>query len=186
MNPFDVRSPPRLEAPARRRPPAPAARPRLAEVAEKILHVHDTPPRTAAAFALGVFLSFSPFLGFQIAAGLTAAFLLRLNRAAVIVGLCANLPWLVIPWYTITTVIGAFLLGTPLAPEVGDQLAALSALSIFQPDFWWRSAELVQPFFWAFLVGSTLGATLVALLAYPLTLGLLRRRRKSRAVDRGR
>jgi len=27
---------------------------------DKLLHVHDTPERTAAAFALGVWLGFSP------------------------------------------------------------------------------------------------------------------------------
>jgi uncharacterized protein (DUF2062 family) len=153
-----------------------AVRPRLTRLLETILHVHDTPRRTTAAFALGVFLSFSPFLGFQIALGLGAAFLLRLNRAAVIAGLCANLPWFVIPWYTVTTLAGAFLLGTPLAPGFDDRLAALSALSIFHPDFWWRSAALIRPFFWSFLVGSTLGAALVALTAYLVTLGVLRTR----------
>ena len=30
---------------------------------EALLHIHDTPSRTAAAFALGVFFGFSPFLG---------------------------------------------------------------------------------------------------------------------------
>ena len=30
---------------------------------QALLHVHDTPERTASAFALGVFLGFSPFLG---------------------------------------------------------------------------------------------------------------------------
>ena len=30
---------------------------------DTLLHVNDTPERTARAFALGVFLGFSPFLG---------------------------------------------------------------------------------------------------------------------------
>src|SRR5688572_9513272 len=59
----------------------------LARLAES----RDTPRRTAAAFALGVFLSFSPFLGLQIVTGLTLAIALRLSRVATLVGLCVNL-----------------------------------------------------------------------------------------------
>src|SRR5262245_2098876 len=53
----------------------------------RLFHLHDTPRRTAAAFALGVFFSFSPFLGLQIALSMALAFLLGLNRLAVLVGL---------------------------------------------------------------------------------------------------
>ncbi len=30
---------------------------------ESLLHIHDTPQRTALAVAVGVFIGFSPFLG---------------------------------------------------------------------------------------------------------------------------
>ena len=57
---------------------------------QSLLHLHDTPRRTAAAFALGVFFSFSPFIGLQIILSFTMAFLLRLNRLAVFLGLNAR------------------------------------------------------------------------------------------------
>ena len=69
----------------------------IARWIEALLHIHDTPERTAAAFALGVFFSFSPFLGLQVAASFSLAFLFRLNRVAVFAGLNANLPWFVVP-----------------------------------------------------------------------------------------
>ena len=69
------------------------------------------PGRTAAAIALGVFLSFSPFLGLQILLGLGAAFAFRLSRVAVLIGLCANLPWIMLPWYTLTTAMAAAAMG---------------------------------------------------------------------------
>src|SRR5262249_50056764 len=53
---------------------------------DQLLHIHDTPERTAAAFALGVFLGFSPFLGFHTILGIALAFLLNLNRVAVLLG----------------------------------------------------------------------------------------------------
>ncbi len=37
--------------------------PRVRVWLEQLLHTHDTPQRTAFAYALGVFLGFSPVLG---------------------------------------------------------------------------------------------------------------------------
>ena len=39
-----------------------------------LLHIQDTPQRTAAAFALGVFFGFSPFLGLHTVMALALAF----------------------------------------------------------------------------------------------------------------
>ena len=50
---------------------------------EQLLHTHDTPQRTASAYALGVFFGFSPLLGLHTVLGLIFAFALRLNRVAV-------------------------------------------------------------------------------------------------------
>ncbi|PYR27245.1 MAG: DUF2062 domain-containing protein, partial [Acidobacteria bacterium] len=58
-----------------------------------LLHIADTPERTAAAFALGVFFGFSPFLGLHTLLALAVAFLLNLNRVAVLLGVYSNLPW---------------------------------------------------------------------------------------------
>ena len=58
-----------------------------------LLHIDDTPERTAAAFALGVFFGFSPLLGFHTLLGVVAAFVLNLNRVAVLLGVYSNLPW---------------------------------------------------------------------------------------------
>ena len=59
---------------------------------EQLLHTHDTPQRTAAAYALGVLLGFSPLLGLHTVLGLVLAFALNLNRVAVLLGVHSNLP----------------------------------------------------------------------------------------------
>ena len=41
---------------------------------DTLLHIDDTPERTAAAFALGVFFGFSPFLGFHTMLAIVFAF----------------------------------------------------------------------------------------------------------------
>jgi uncharacterized protein (DUF2062 family) len=134
------------------------------------------PHRVAAAFALGVFLSFSPFLGFQIVIGASLAFALRLSRPAVLVGLCTNLPFLMVPWYGLTTVVGAALLETRIASDFPHRLADLLALPVYRVEFWQRAVELLGPLVWAFLVGSTLGALIVGAATYVVTLHLLTRR----------
>ena len=130
-------------------------------VIEKLAGSSDSPRRTAAAFALGTFLSFSPFIGFQIATGVAAAFLFRLSRPAVILGLCTNLPWFIIPWYTLTTLAGATLLGQRIPADFGARLTELMGLAFYRAEFWQRAYDLVAPFFWSFITGSTVGAAVV-------------------------
>ena len=43
---------------------------RLEQCAESLLHTHDTPERTALAFALGVTIGFSPLVGLHTILGL--------------------------------------------------------------------------------------------------------------------
>jgi uncharacterized protein (DUF2062 family) len=131
----------------------------------------DCPERTAAAFAIGVFLSFSPFLGLQTIVGMSLAFALRMSKAAVFIGLWANLPWFMIPWYTLTTIGAAFLLQIPVSSDLGSRLAAVMEHPFYRAAFWDRLADIAGPFFWAFLLGPTIGAVIVGAVSY---LALLR------------
>lgn len=144
---------------------------------EKLAGSTESPRRTAAAFAFGTFLSFSPFLGFQIATGMTVAFLLRLNRPAVLVGLCSNLPWVMVPWYTLTTYVGSRILGQRIGEDFTSRLLELLDLPFYRWAFWERAHGLVAPFLWSFVVGSTLCAIVVAIAAYAVTAPLLTRMR---------
>ena len=134
--------------------------------AEKLLHTHDTPERTGAAFALGVFIGFSPFFGFHTILGIVLAFALGLNRVAALVGVYANLPWFIAPYYTLSTVIGSYMLGVALPPEFGKQLATLFSLSFVEGAFWSGLGTLLRPLLWPFLVGSLAGAAAMAAVAY--------------------
>ena len=134
----------------------------------------DSPRRVAAAFAFGVFLSFSPFLGLQLILGLGIATVLRLSRLAVFIGLWANLPWFMLPWYTLTTLTGAFLLRVPLPAEIGAELSAVMAHPFYRAAFWEQLAAFAGPFLWAFFLGSTLGAAVVGLATYAFLAATLR------------
>ncbi len=141
--------------------------------------IHDTPQRTAAAFSLGVFLAFSPLLGLHTVLGILLAFVLRLNRLAVLLGVWTNLPWFLVPYYAFATWLGIRLLGAPASASL--PLAGFS--DVWTPEFWngvaaqWR---LLLPAF----VGSSLLAGLFAAAAYPLALVSVQRfRRRQRRVE---
>ena len=68
--------------------------PRQAAARLAALLPHDESPwRVALALAIGVFLSFTPFWGFQTLLALLMAWIFRLNRAVTLAGTWINLPW---------------------------------------------------------------------------------------------
>lgn len=150
---------------------------------DALLHIHDTPQRTAAAFALGVFFGFSPFLGFHTVLALAVAFIFNLNRVAVLVGVYSNLPWIIAAWYALTTAAGAWMLGTRLPPRFGQRIAELFSLSLVDADFWRQMAHDLRPLFWPYFVGSLLGAIILCGMAYWLTLGFLEARRHHHLLE---
>jgi uncharacterized protein (DUF2062 family) len=145
---------------------------------EALLHIHDTPERTAAAYAVGVFFGFSPFLGLHTVLGLGVAFVFNLNRVAVLAGVYSNLPWIIAAWYALTTAFGAWLLGTKVPPEFGEMIRQMFSLTLFSADFWRRMAHDMRPLLWPYVVGSLLGAVSLAVPAYWLTRGFLVAKRK--------
>ena len=153
---------------------------------EQLLHTHDTPRRTAAAYALGVFLGFSPMLGLHTVLGLAAAFVLNLNRLAVILGIYSNLPWLVPAYYTIATLAGAAILRVDVPPGLLKELTA--ALRDVSWAEFGRLARAFSPLAGAFVLGSTTGAVILAGVGYLVSHAMIvahrRRQGQERAVPK--
>lgn len=146
-----------------------------------LLHTRDSPQRTAAAFAMGVFFGFSPFLGLHTALGVVCAFLFNLNRVAALLGVYSNLPWIMGAYYTLVTIGAARLMGMELPPGFQDQTSELFGLSLFQADFWRRLATLMRPLLWPYVMGSTVGSIVLAAIAYRMALAfVVTRRRRAR------
>jgi uncharacterized protein (DUF2062 family) len=145
--------------------------PRMRHWLDQMLHTHDTPERTAAAFALGVFFGFSPLLGFHTILGLVFAFTLNLNRVAVLLGIYSNLPWILPAYYTLTTMMGAAILRVPIKPKL------LGELTMALGDASWTDfrllAHALTPLAWAYVLGSTMGAIVLALIAYRVSLTMI-------------
>jgi len=144
---------------------------------DTLLHVNDTPERTAAAFALGCFIGFSPFLGLHTLIALALAFLFDLNRVAALLGVYSNLPWIIGGYYVFTTMLGAAITRVRLPPDFEHRLFALFQLSLSSREFWSQLVTLLRPLLMPYLVGSMIGCTIVAAIAYPVALAFVRRRR---------
>lgn len=156
--------------------------PALRRWLEQLLHTHDTPRRTAAAYALGVFFGFSPFLGLHTILGVALAFMLNLNRVAVVLGIYSNLPWILPPYYTLATIIGAAILGVEVPPRLLQDLSrAVSQVSL---DGFRGVARTLAPLLWAYTLGSTLGAAALAGLAYRASLAMILAHRRHVAHHR--
>jgi uncharacterized protein (DUF2062 family) len=143
---------------------------------DKLLHTHDTPERTARAFALGVFFGFSPLLGLHTILALCVAFMMRLNRVAVLIGVYSNLPWILPAYYTLATVAGAALIRADIPPGL------LAQFQETMTDVAWgeirQLADMLAPLLWSFLVGSTLCAIALSLIAYRVSLAMILARRR--------
>ena len=151
--------------------------PRIRRWLDQLLHTHDTPQRTSAAYALGVFFGFSPFLGLHTVLGLIFAFALNLNRVAVLLGIYSNLPWILPAYYSLATMLGAAILRVQVPPGLLRELTdALTDVS--WADFR-RLAHALTPLLWGFALGSLIGAVILAFVAYrvSLTMVIAHRRR---------
>ena len=135
--------------------------PRQAAARLAALWPHDESAwRIALALALGVFISFTPFWGFQTLLALVTATLARLNRAVTVAG-----TWLNLPWFAPFIYAGAVKLGSLMLPDLSG-LAGMSA--------------------WLLLGSTALGAAagaLTWLVAFSVIRARRARRRRQRADE---
>jgi uncharacterized protein len=118
-----------------------------------LLHLDDPPWRVALALAVGVFISFTPFLGFQTLLALLVAAVFRMNAAVLVTG-----TWLNLPWFMPFVYAGALKVGAWLLPDLRDFTDWSLAL----------------------LIGTTLLGLGAAAVTYVVAFGVMRRRRKRR------
>ena len=90
---------------------------------KSILKIKESPRRIALAFALGVFIGISPFLGLHYISAFFLAWLFRLNKLVAVVGVSVNNPWTIVPLSTFCVWIGAKIMGIKeVLPEVVSKL----------------------------------------------------------------
>jgi uncharacterized protein len=158
---------------------------RFRQVVRTLLHVEETPHRTALAFGVGVFIAFSPnlllpfsfpFLFIHMGVALLVAFLFRLNRVAILVGTYLNTPWTLAPMYLAGTTLGCMMLG-----KSTDGLEAID-WELHGQAFLHNLFSNLRPYLWPFMIGNmTLGAA-CALVGYFVLRRVLERRARTAAA----
>jgi uncharacterized protein (DUF2062 family) len=80
---------------------------------KKILSLDAHPGHISTAFAVGVFVSFTPFFGIHTPMAIALAFIFRLNKVACITGAWLNTPLTIVPVLLASYNLGRFLRGKP-------------------------------------------------------------------------
>jgi len=153
----------------------------LSKTLRRLLSLDDPPERTALAFAIGVFIAFSPFLGLHTIMAAIIAFVFRFNKVAIFTGTFVNNRILtLVPIIIASYAVGAFLTGQPVSLPP-DSLELLKHPRITSGDYWrtlWANARLILV---PFAIGGTLLSIVASLISYPLMLRVLRRNRNAPA-----
>jgi len=157
--------------------------PHFKELVRKLLHIEDTSERTALAYAAGIFLGFSPFLGFHTLMGVAVAFLFRLNRVAVLLGVWSNTPWWIVPYYSISTWVGMWVVGIRVDQGGMMEMFRLGMEKGFLGTNFWTSLVSQSGLLLSFTVGSLILAALLSLAAYPLSLRWIKFYRSKREKE---
>jgi hypothetical protein len=154
--------------------------PRTRRWLEQLLHTHDTPRRTAAAYGLGVFFGFCPLLGLHTVLGLACGFAFGLNRVAVLLGIYSNLPWVLPAYYSLATLAGAAILGTDVPPGLLNEMTAAAGRGSWRE--FGRLFQDLSPLLGAYFLGSTIGAVVLAVVAYRVSLTMIVAHRRHAAA----
>ncbi len=123
----------------------------------QVLHLRETPHRTALAFSLGVFIAFAPHYLFHTASVVFCAWAFRLNFLALFLGSFINNPWTLVPILAASLYTGLLLVGTSSSTTIEwDQL---NVDNMF---------DILSPYLIPFLVGACALSIVGSLMAYPI------------------
>jgi len=137
----------------------------------QILHLQESPQRTAFAFALGVFIAFAPHYGFHTASVVLCAWAFRLNYFAMLMGAFLNNPWTIAPILGLTLYTGFIVVGT--APTSTFDFSSLQFDNLF---------ESLAPYLLPFILGGCVLGLIGALLTYPIMLFVIHRYRAAKSL----
>lgn len=138
-----------------------------------VLHLNESPHRTALAFALGLFIAFSPTYGFHTLSAIFLIWAFRLNAVALMAGAFVNNPWTVVPIIAATFWTGFQLMGRP----EGNGTFQWDHLTLEQ--LYAQIQQYGVPFF----VGGLILSLAAALIAYPVAYWIISRARARRRTS---
>jgi uncharacterized protein (DUF2062 family) len=134
-----------------------------------LFRLNDSPHRLATAFALGIFIAFSPILGFHTISCLLLAWAFRLSKIVVLTAAFMNNPWTIVPIYGSCLWIGMKITGSGSAiPHIAwSELNLTSAYMI------------LKPYLWPFVAGTLIVGVIAAAASYGVVYWAVMRYRKT-------
>ncbi len=137
-----------------------------------IFKLDESPNQLATAFAVGIFIAFSPTLGLHTLSCLLIAWMFRLSKIVVLTAAFVNNPWTIVPLYGFCLWFGMKITGTgATAPDIAwNELTFRNAYTV------------LAPYLWPFVAGTVLVGLAAAVVAYVLMYWAIVRYRKKEVV----
>ncbi len=136
-----------------------------------IFKLDDSPNRLAAAFALGVFIAFTPTIGLHTVCCLLFAWIFRLSKLVVLTAAFINNPWTIVPMYGFCLWLGMKITG----------IAATVPAIAWNDITFMNAYEVLLPYLRPFVTGTIVVGLIAAAIAYLLVYWAVVRYRKSEA-----
>ena len=137
---------------------------------KQVLHLQESPQRTALAFAVGAGIAFCPLYGFHMVLVGLCTWAFKLNFVALLAGALINNPWTIVPVLGATYWTGAMLLGRADAPVF--DWSELGFRAIY---------DQIIPYAVPFVLGGIVLSLIAALVTYPVALYVIMKHRQRAA-----
>jgi uncharacterized protein (DUF2062 family) len=135
-----------------------------------IFQLNDSPNKLALAFALGVFIAFSPTIGLHTISCFVFAWMFRLNKVVVLfTATLVNNPWTIVPLFGFCLWFGMVITGSEMIlPGIAwNELTVTSAY------------HSLKPYLWSFIAGTVVLGVVAAILSYFVIFWVVVRYRKA-------
>ena len=121
-----------------------------------IFKLDGSPNELASAFALGVFIAFSPTIGLHTISCFLFAWMFRRSKLVVLTAAFINNPWTIVPLYGFCLWFGMQITGSDIpTPHIAwNELSFGDAYGI------------LKPYLWPFVAGTLVTGVLAALISY--------------------
>lgn len=136
-----------------------------------LFKLNDPPHRLALAFAMGVFIAFSPTIGLHTLSVFAAAWALRLNTIVIFTAAFLNNPWTIVPMYGFCLWFGIRITGSDIpTPDIPWGQVGIKEIFL-----------LLKPYLWPFVAGTVVIGVAAAAFSYALFYWAVVRYRKINA-----
>jgi len=129
----------------------------------RVLHVDDTPHRIALGVGIGIFITWTPTVGFQMLIVLALSWLLGANKLVGVPFVWISNPATLVPIFYPNYLLGKYVLGSDCPdPDFGKAMA-FSGTWLETVQNWWNATWQV---FWPLWVGSIIIGGALGLISY--------------------